>query len=81
MSNRAFRNPHLYAKLVEFVDVDERAMNYPKSIWDPEDVREEWFADKIGAFLLCISLCSVAVNAGLLCCSMACDIDAVSLAF
>jgi len=49
MSNRSFRNPHLYAKLVEFVDVDERATNFPKEIWDPHDVREDWFADKIAA--------------------------------
>lgn len=51
MSNRSFRNPHLYAKLVEFVDVDERVTNFPKHIWDPEDVQEEWFADKIGTLL------------------------------
>jgi hypothetical protein len=48
MSNRSFRNPHLYAKLVEFVDVDERATNFPKEIWDPHDVQEDWFADRIG---------------------------------
>jgi hypothetical protein len=48
MSNRSFRNPHLYAKLVEFVDVDERTTNFPKEIWDPHDVQEDWFADKIG---------------------------------
>ncbi|KAI0822888.1 HCNGP-like protein-domain-containing protein [Trametes gibbosa] len=47
MSNRAFRNPHLYAKLVEFVDVDERATNFPERIWNPMDVKEEWFADRI----------------------------------
>ncbi|EIW55379.1 HCNGP-domain-containing protein, partial [Trametes versicolor FP-101664 SS1] len=47
MSNRAFRNPHLYAKLVEFVDVDERTTNFPKRVWDPMDVKEEWFADQI----------------------------------
>lgn len=47
MSNRSFRNPHLYAKLVEFVDVDERTTNFPPSIWDPHDVEPEWFADKI----------------------------------
>ncbi|THH17476.1 hypothetical protein EW146_g3345 [Bondarzewia mesenterica] len=47
MSNRAFRNPHLYAKLVEFVDVDERTTNFPKDVWDPDDVHESWFADKI----------------------------------
>lgn len=47
MSNRSFRNPHLYAKLVEFVDVDERATNFPKEIWDPMDVNYEWFAEQI----------------------------------
>lgn len=49
--NRSFRNPHLYAKLVEFVDVDEKATNFPRDIWDPTDVRDEWFADKIGEIL------------------------------
>ncbi|KAG2357313.1 HCNGP-like protein-domain-containing protein, partial [Suillus spraguei] len=48
MSNRSFRNPHLYAKLVEFVDVDERTTNFPKDMWDPDDMRPEWFADSIG---------------------------------
>lgn len=47
MSNRSFRNPHLYAKLVEFVDVDERTTNFPKDMWDPDDMRPEWFADSI----------------------------------
>ncbi|EKM57961.1 uncharacterized protein PHACADRAFT_251887 [Phanerochaete carnosa HHB-10118-sp] len=50
MSNRSFRNPHLYAKLVEFVDVNERTTNFPKDIWDPDDVREEWFADRIAEY-------------------------------
>jgi hypothetical protein len=48
MSNRSFRNPHLYAKLVEFLDVDERTTNFPKEIWDPYDLQPEWFAEKIG---------------------------------
>jgi hypothetical protein len=56
MSNRAFRNPHLYAKLVEFVDADERSSNFPRDLWDPNDVREEWFADKLGT---CVNLLSV----------------------
>ncbi|KAK2464517.1 hypothetical protein APHAL10511_003496 [Amanita phalloides] len=47
MSNRSFRNPHLYAKLVEFVDIDERTTNFPRDVWDPNDVRDEWFADNI----------------------------------
>ena len=48
MMNRSFRNPHLYTKLVEFVDVDEKATNFPREVWDPTDMREEWFADRIG---------------------------------
>lgn len=48
MQNKAFRNPHIYAKLVEFVSVDETGSNFPKDLWDPFDVREEWYAEKIG---------------------------------
>ena len=61
MSNRSFRNPHLYTKLVEFVDVDERTTNFPKDIWDPSNVPRDWFADQIGKYIaLCIPsvLCS-----------------------
>ncbi|PPQ86674.1 hypothetical protein CVT25_006749 [Psilocybe cyanescens] len=42
MSNRSFRNPHLYTQLVDWVDVDERTTNFPKDIWDPNDVKPEW---------------------------------------
>lgn len=48
MSNRSFRNPHLYAKLVEFVDVDERTTNFLSDVWSPDDMQPEWFADSIG---------------------------------
>ncbi|KAJ7449510.1 HCNGP-domain-containing protein [Mycena latifolia] len=47
MGSRAFRNPHLYAKLVEFVDVDERATNFPPAMWDPTAVDPAWFADRL----------------------------------
>jgi len=47
MSNRSFRNPHLYARMVDFIDVDERTTNFPKEIWDPDGVQEDWFADSI----------------------------------
>jgi hypothetical protein len=56
MSNKSFRNPHLYTKLVEFVDVDERTTNFPKEIWDPNDVQPEWFADRIGTLSFCLPL-------------------------
>lgn len=51
MSNKAFRNPHIYAKLVEFVDVDELGTRFPKHLWDPFDLEPEWYADKIGKLL------------------------------
>jgi hypothetical protein len=48
MGSRAFRNPHLYAKLVEFVDVDERTTNFPPALWDPTAVDASWYADVLG---------------------------------
>ena len=62
MSNRSFRNPHLYTKLVEFVDVDERTTNFPKDIWDPANVQRDWFADQIGKYIA-PSIPSVLVHA------------------
>jgi len=47
MKSKAFRNPHIYAKLVDFVDIEETATNFPKHIWDPFDVKEGWYADRI----------------------------------
>ncbi|TFK17388.1 hypothetical protein FA15DRAFT_676093 [Coprinopsis marcescibilis] len=48
MANRDFRNPHIYANLVNWAGVsDERATNFPKELWDPHDVPPEWFADNI----------------------------------
>ncbi|KAF5375731.1 hypothetical protein D9615_009403 [Tricholomella constricta] len=55
MSNRSFRNPHLYTKLVEFVDVDERTSNFPRHVWDPEDLRPEWYAERIGTWGLVLA--------------------------
>ena len=83
MSNRSFRNPHLYAKLVEFVDVDERVTNFPRGVWDPTDVQDDWFADRIGTSLffpthndepfmpICPSLLPVDVGPWLVLCSAA----------
>jgi hypothetical protein len=48
MANRTFRNPHLYTKLVEHIDVDEATTNFPPDVWNPHDVQPEWFADRIG---------------------------------
>lgn len=59
MASRAFRNPHIYAKLVEFVGADERATNIPPAVWNPTDLRPEWYADKIGACALNILYSSI----------------------
>lgn len=65
MSNRSFRNPHLYHQLVEFVDVDEGCSNFryhcggssdpwgDMGVGDLEDIAG-WDADAIGSiFCLC----------------------------
>ena len=59
MASRAFRNPHLYAKLVEFVGADERATNFPPNVWGPADLRPEWYADQIGVFSRCKPQCAL----------------------
>jgi hypothetical protein len=33
--SKAFRNPHIYEKLVEFVELDEYSSNFPKEQFDP----------------------------------------------
>ncbi|CAE6477449.1 unnamed protein product [Rhizoctonia solani] len=47
MKNKSFNNPHIYAKLVDFVEVDETGTNFPKSMWDPHNIQPEWYADEI----------------------------------
>ncbi|KAH8549690.1 HCNGP-like protein-domain-containing protein [Umbelopsis sp. PMI_123] len=36
--SKAFRNPHIYEKLVEFVELDEYSSNFPKDRFDPHDL-------------------------------------------
>lgn len=47
-SSKAFRNPRIYAKLVEFVNVDETGTNWDKSVWDPKGLNSEATASRIG---------------------------------
>ncbi|CAE6453764.1 unnamed protein product [Rhizoctonia solani] len=47
MKNKSFNNPHIYAKLVDFVEVDETGTNFPKSVWNPHDIKPEWYADEL----------------------------------
>lgn len=56
MANKAFRNPHMYRKLVEFVGINEKGTQFPPAIWDPHDVQREWFADSLGVSLHVLSI-------------------------
>ncbi|CAE6419951.1 unnamed protein product [Rhizoctonia solani] len=44
MKNKSFNNPHIYAKLVDFVEVDETGTNFPKNVWNPHDIRPECYS-------------------------------------
>ncbi|KAF8707384.1 HCNGP-like protein, partial [Rhizoctonia solani] len=48
MKNKSFNNPHIYAKLVDFVEVDETGTNFPKNVWNPHDIQPEWYAEELG---------------------------------
>ncbi|KAI7879906.1 HCNGP-domain-containing protein [Lichtheimia hyalospora FSU 10163] len=44
-SNKAFRNPRIYAKLVEFIDLDEIGSNFDKETFDPHGFPKEAYID------------------------------------
>ncbi|KAI8086526.1 HCNGP-like protein-domain-containing protein, partial [Halteromyces radiatus] len=45
--NKAFRNPRIYAKLVEFVDLDETGSNFPPDQFDPKGFPASSYIDGI----------------------------------
>ncbi|CAG8440477.1 10952_t:CDS:2 [Acaulospora colombiana] len=47
LKNKAFRNPHIYNKLVEFVELDEIGSNFDRAIFDPYGFPPEAFADQL----------------------------------
>ncbi|GAA5910725.1 hypothetical protein JCM6882_002062 [Rhodosporidiobolus microsporus] len=46
-ASKAFRNPRIYAKLVEFVDVDETGTNWDKEVWDPKGLGPDASATRL----------------------------------
>ncbi|GAA5978256.1 hypothetical protein JCM11641_001150 [Rhodosporidiobolus odoratus] len=46
-ASKAFRNPRIYAKLVEFVDVHETGTNWVKDIWDPSSIGPDASATRL----------------------------------
>lgn len=47
-ASKAFRNPRIYAKLVEFVDVDETGSNWDKEIWDSKAIGPDATSSRLG---------------------------------
>ncbi|KAI9486058.1 MAG: HCNGP-like protein-domain-containing protein [Benjaminiella poitrasii] len=45
--NKSFRNPRIYAKLVEFTEVDEIGSNFDKAEFDPHGFPKEMYIDGI----------------------------------
>ncbi|KAL0076755.1 HCNGP-like protein-domain-containing protein [Phycomyces blakesleeanus] len=45
--NKSFRNPRIYAKLVEFVELDEIGSNFPKEYFDPHGFPKDAYIDGI----------------------------------
>lgn len=46
--NKAFRNPSIYEKLIEFCNVNELGTNYPPNMYDPFRWGKESFYDELG---------------------------------
>ncbi|POY74827.1 putative Legumain [Rhodotorula taiwanensis] len=46
-ASKAFRNPRIYAKLVEFVDVDESGSNWDPEIWNAREIGPDATASRI----------------------------------
>ena len=79
LASKAFRNPRIYAKLVDFVDVEnESATCWDKEVWDPRGLGPNATAARIGERTLRIQL-------GALCCSRCAlaegDVDGCHCAF
>ncbi|EGG00613.1 uncharacterized protein MELLADRAFT_67653 [Melampsora larici-populina 98AG31] len=47
VKNKSYRNPHIYTKLVQFVDVEETGSNFSPDIWDPLGFPTEAYADAL----------------------------------
>ncbi|KAJ1954545.1 hypothetical protein IWQ62_005734 [Dispira parvispora] len=47
LHNKKYRNPHIYAKLIEFLDLDETGSNFPTSFFDPKAFTRQAYADEL----------------------------------
>ncbi|KAJ1655583.1 SAP30-binding protein [Dispira simplex] len=47
LHNKKYRNPHIYAKLIEFLDLDETGSNFPTSFFDPKAFTRQAYAEEL----------------------------------
>lgn len=47
IQNKSYRNPHIYTKLVQFVEVQETGTNFNPKIWNPLGFPPEAYADAL----------------------------------
>ncbi|KAK9711448.1 SAP30-binding protein, variant 2 [Basidiobolus ranarum] len=45
--NKAFRNPNIYDKFVQFIELDETGSNFPSDIYDPKGFPPEAYSNEI----------------------------------
>ncbi|ORX89866.1 HCNGP-domain-containing protein [Basidiobolus meristosporus CBS 931.73] len=45
--NKAFRNPNIYDKFVQFIELDETGSNFPTDIYDPKGFPPEAYSNEI----------------------------------
>mgnify|MGYP001584583176 CR=1 FL=1 len=63
-ASKAFRNPRIYTKLVEFVKVDETGTNWDPRVWNPKALPADADASRIGTLLLSPSVDVLTRNSG-----------------
>ena len=56
---KSYRNPSIYQKLIDFLDIDEMGSNFPKDVFDPKKFREDKKNDYVvrTKFLLVALIC------------------------
>ena len=47
---KSYRNPSIYQKLIDFLDIDEMGSNFPKDVFDPKKFREDKKNDYVVSF-------------------------------
>ncbi|MBW0549518.1 hypothetical protein O181_089233 [Austropuccinia psidii MF-1] len=47
IKNKSYRNPHIYAQLVQFLNIQETGTNFQSQVWDPLGFPKEAYSDSL----------------------------------